>query len=518
MAVIQPNHGIRNTIFLYAWLGAIVLTLLVAISFFWNIQNLEQQIILLAEREARSNWNKDLAFRKWATRHGGVYVKPDERTPPNPYLKHVPDHDVKTTSGMDLTLMNPAYMMSQMSREFEKLYGIKGKITSQILMNPNNKADPWEMEALKKFDQGVKEVLKQTEIDGKPYIRFMRPMIIVEGCLKCHGLLGYKVGDIRGGVSISIPLDTYFQAAQGNRTALLFSHVSLWLIGIAAIVILTWRGLIREQDRVRIEELIRLRENQLIQADKMTSLGILVSGVAHEINNPNNFIMVNAPLLSKIWDDVVPILNQHHAEHGDFKLATLSYEKAEEVVPQLLSGINNGTERIRNIVANLRDFSHQDASREISPVNINDVLASTVVLISSQINKSTRNFSIEYEQEIPSFLGDFQRMEQVAINLISNACQALTDMENAIHVQTKYDPKEQLIQLIVTDEGRGIPQENLGKILDPFFTTNRDFGGTGLGLSVSFSIIVEHQGSLDYFSTEGEGATFIVSLPAISPV
>ena len=189
--------SIRN----YAALSAIALTLLVTSSAVWNIENLDKQAIYIATEEARANWNKDQAFRRWATRHGGLYVKPNERTPPNPYLQHVPNRDVQTTDGVKLTLMNPAYMMSQMTNEFESMYGIKGKITGQVLLNPANEADPWQLDALKQFDKGVKEVLEQTTIDGQPYIRLMRPMVMKKGCVLCHGHLGFKVGDIRGGRS-----------------------------------------------------------------------------------------------------------------------------------------------------------------------------------------------------------------------------------------------------------------------------------------------------------------------------
>ena len=115
------------------------LTALVLTSLFWNTNNLENQILEQAKLEAISNWKKDLVFRQWATRHGGMYVIPNERTPPNPYLTHVTNRDVVTTEGMKLTLMNPAYMMRQMTEEFEQSFGIKGSITGQVLLNPTNK-------------------------------------------------------------------------------------------------------------------------------------------------------------------------------------------------------------------------------------------------------------------------------------------------------------------------------------------------------------------------------------------
>lgn len=252
----------RSSIQNYALFFCIAITVLVAISYAWNIGNLDQQAIYMATNEARSNWEKDQAFRHWATLHGGVYVNPNARTLPNPYLKHLTNRDVETTDGVKLTLMNPAYMMRQMTSEFESTYGVKGRLTGQKLLNPANKADPWELNALVQFDQGVKEVIEQVNIEEKPHIRLMRPMIMLEGCLKCHGHLGYKVGDVRGGVSISIPLDPYFKATSKSKNSLLFVHSIFWLVGMLTIIFFTWRFNIREKQKHQAEKALFESEQQ----------------------------------------------------------------------------------------------------------------------------------------------------------------------------------------------------------------------------------------------------------------
>ncbi len=130
-------------VFLPTLVSIIILTLLVGYSYYWNIDNINHEKLNLALSEAKANLNKDAAFRQWATLHGGIYVKPDKRTPPNPALAHLFDRDVVTTDGTKLTLMNPAYMLRQMSEEFEKLYGVKSKITGKLQLNPKNKPDKW---------------------------------------------------------------------------------------------------------------------------------------------------------------------------------------------------------------------------------------------------------------------------------------------------------------------------------------------------------------------------------------
>ncbi|MCW8955931.1 MAG: PAS domain S-box protein [Gammaproteobacteria bacterium] len=214
---------------------AILWSILVATSLYWNINNIRQQAIYQASSDARSNWDKDQAFRQWATLHGGVYVKIDDRSQPSPYLAHLPHRDLKTTDGIELTLLNPAYMMRQMTEEFESLYGIKGKITSEQRLNPKNTPDEWELKALKSFHQQKKELLEQAEIDGEPYIRLMRPMQMTPGCIQCHNSLEYVPGNIHGGVSISIPLLPYLAASESTQQSIQTSHGLIWLLGLFGI-------------------------------------------------------------------------------------------------------------------------------------------------------------------------------------------------------------------------------------------------------------------------------------------
>jgi PAS domain S-box-containing protein len=229
-------------------------TLLIVISALWNVGNLKDQAVNLAKAEARSNWEKDQSFRLWATRHGGLYVTPDERTPPNPYLSHLPNRDVKTTEGQLLTLMNPAYMMRQMTEEFEETFNVKGKITAQVLLNPANEPDAWELMALRKFENGVEEVAEVSTIQGAPYVRLMRPMYMAEGCVKCHGHLGFKEGDLRGGVSVSVPLTKYLATEQNSKNVLFATHGGIWAVGFLVIGFISWRGKLRHDFQKEAEE------------------------------------------------------------------------------------------------------------------------------------------------------------------------------------------------------------------------------------------------------------------------
>ncbi len=277
-----------------------------------------------------------------------------------------------------------------------------------------------------------------------------------------------------------------------------------------------FRGIARDiTERKQMEEEAKIHQQQLMQAGKMVALGTLVSSVAHEINNPNNFIMLNAPLLKEAWQYVVPILDEYCEKNGDFMIGGLRYSEMRDRVPRLLSGITDGSKRIQQIVEDLRDFVKRDASDMNQSVDVNAVLRSATSLLSNMIAKSTSHFSVIYGEELPVLKGNSHRLEQVMINLIQNACQALPDVRRAISLSTAYDEKASCIVVKVQDEGVGIPPEALPHIADPFFTTKSDSGGIGLGLSISSRIIKEHGGTLTFSSEPGKGTTAEIILPAL---
>ena len=275
-----------------------------------------------------------------------------------------------------------------------------------------------------------------------------------------------------------------------------------------------WAGSAQEiTKRKRAEVLAESQQQQLIQADKMASLGILVSGVAHEINNPNNFIMLNGEILSMTWQNVTPILQKYYEENGDFLLAGMPYTRAHEKIRQLISGISEGAARIGKIVEALGGFARQDAGDLDQPVDSNAVVESAMVIVNNLIKQSTHYPAVELEQNLPKIRGNPQQLEQVIINLITNACQALQSPQKGLFVSTSYNENSDMIIIRVRDEGEGIPPENLNHIIEPFFTTKRDAAGTGLGLSVSYNIVKNHGGHLHFTSRFGKGTTATVMLP-----
>lgn len=212
-------------------------TLVVGILCTYAIIQSKAQITENANLEAKTNIDKDLAYRRWVADQGGIYVPPTEQTPPNPYL-HLPSRDIVTRDGKTLTLVNPAYMTRLVQESSAQLYGIKGHLTSLNPTRPDNKPDPWEASALKKLEKGAAEVADIVDIDGSPYLRTMRAFVTENQCLKCHADQGYSIGDIRGGISVSVPLEHYYALYRSDRNGTLFRYAIIWILGTAAILVL----------------------------------------------------------------------------------------------------------------------------------------------------------------------------------------------------------------------------------------------------------------------------------------
>lgn len=265
--------------------------------------------------------------------------------------------------------------------------------------------------------------------------------------------------------------------------------------------------------KVQMEEEAKFVQAKLIHANKMTSLGTLVAGVAHEINNPNSFIMNNAQVFSEIWDDTVKVLADNYRSDKGLHLAGIPFPELKKIAPKLLYGINDGAQRIMQIVENLKNFSRPDNALLDGKVDVNMVVITATSILSSQIKKFTDRYQVKCGADLPVARGSVRQIEQVVINLIMNALQALPDKKAGVSIHTSLNTKTKKIEFKINDEGCGISGEVLDRVTEPFYTTRMDIGGTGLGLSITDAIIREHKGSLIIKSKEGEGTTVTVKLP-----
>ncbi len=270
---------------------------------------------------------------------------------------------------------------------------------------------------------------------------------------------------------------------------------------------------ITEYEKAKAEA--KIHQEQLLLADKMKSLGILIGGVAHEINNPNHFININVTLLQRMWEDLRPAINEKIKKSPKFYLGNFPSDKLEESVDDLLFGIKDGSERIGKIIDSLKAYIRNVPSNMKETFDLHDAIGNAVFLLKNQMTKATNKFTIKQNCKHLPVMGIQQQIEQVIINVLQNACQALTSREQSIQIETRAHRNGKMAIIKVVDTGIGIDSQNLNFVTDPFFTTKRKIGGTGLGLSISSSILEEHEGRFNFSSKSGKGTVVEIILPLV---
>jgi len=424
-----------------------------------------------------------------------------ESIKPNPYLK-VPERNIITPSGKKLTLINPVYMTRIIHKLFTEKYEIIGHITSLNPINPDNAPDKWETLALKKFEKGIKEVSEVVKIKGERYMRLMRPLIIEKPCLKCHAVHGYKEGDIRGGISVLVPIRHYWGMMRKFAIPLIITRFLIWVIGIFGITFALHKISKHLYQYIKIEEEKKRLEKQLIQAQRMEAIGRLAGGIAHDFNN----------LLAAI---------QGHAE-----LAMVLSSDKDSLTFKNINQIQRACIKATNLIRQLLLFSRKQPMH-FAPVNLNKIIAGLLKIVKRVIGE---NVIIETElpPDIMYINADEGNMEQVIMNLVVNAKDAMPE-GGTIVIRTKnvtlddnackYRPEAypgEFVCLEISDTGMGMDRDTLEHIFEPFFTTKEIGKGTGLGLSVVYGIVKEHKGWIEVQSEIGKGSIFKIYFPAIS--
>jgi len=253
-------------------------------------------------------------------------------------------------------------------------------------------------------------------------------------------------------------------------------------------------------------------EQQLQQADKLASLGQLVSGIGHEINNPNQFIRGNIKIVRQSLEDLLPIVEEYHASHPDLKVAKLNFDFWRKNIMTLVEDMDHGSQRIKEIVEGLRTFARKDEGLLIDTIDVNTLVEASARLVHNEVQKHAY-ICLDLDDRLPVFTGNAQKIEQVFVNLLVNAGQAMRDdVRGQITVRTRFE--EPFLRIDIEDNGTGMNEKTQKQIFDPFFTTKRSKGGTGLGLAIVYRIVEEHGGVISVQSRPGAGTTFTIRIPA----
>jgi signal transduction histidine kinase len=476
----------------------------------YQLNNLHNITLDIAANEAKTNFKKDQSFRVWGASHGGVYVPIDENTPPNKYLTNVEERDIETPSGKKLTLMNPAYMVRQIKDVFSDLYGVAGHLTSLKLLNPDNKPDEWEREALLSFQEGMKERLDFVDIDGKPHVRYMGRLLIEEYCLKCHAVQGYKVGDVRGGISVSIPLAPYIKEEKRQAHIYELSFGIIWALGIIGIVFGSGRlrRRVHERDvayveleryKIQLEILVKKRTQELEDAN------ISLEGKIGEVQQANEELKRFTHIISH------DLKNPLTSISGMAELMLMDYsDKLDEKSLHFLERIKANTKFMNEFLKDLLEFSRVGRMEEEKEmVNLNAVILQIMQEKQKKIKED--KVKVDFNNDLPEIYFVKKRIYQVLVNLFGNALKFVREgVTPEIRIGCEETEGEHIVY--VKDNGIGIDKGNLDKVFD-MFTRLKDVEveGTGIGLAIVKKIVEENNARIWVESEKGKGTTFYVA-------
>jgi signal transduction histidine kinase len=270
-----------------------------------------------------------------------------------------------------------------------------------------------------------------------------------------------------------------------------------------------------ESGQRHAEKVLREIQPQLQQAQKMETLGTLVAGVAHEINNPINLIMYNIPLLKKIWVDFLPLLIERRQREPERKFGGFDYDFLADNLSQLVIDIEMAAQRIAKTVSDLKNYSRQSNVAEKVPLQVNSAVKNALRLAQTTLRTSDVKIQLNLADDLPDIEGNLQSIEQIILNITINAVHAVDHNRGEIEISTGLRTKDGMIYIRITDNGRGISPEISDKIFLPFVTDKQSEGGTGLGLSVTHSLVKAHDGKIEFESSRDRGTSFNVYLPTI---
>ena len=269
---------------------------------------------------------------------------------------------------------------------------------------------------------------------------------------------------------------------------------------------------ITEDRRVRQEGEFRIQ--QMIQSHKLKALGEVVTGVAHEINNPVSFIANNIPLLEEMWTAVEPILASDGASHPDWGDKGIGYVEVCTNMKEIIEEFKIASQRIKRVITGLKEFARVDETVQKKPIQIEEVIQGVLIIVGAQVRKTVSRIDLYIDSCLPTIQGHFQKIEQVIANLLINAHQSITpDRKGRIIITARNIERLNSLLIEIEDNGIGMKKEVLDHIFEPFFTTRRDREGTGLGLSISYGLIKEHRGIIGVTSRPDIGSRFSIYLP-----
>jgi two-component sensor histidine kinase len=432
---------------------AVLWTVLTAVVIGYELRSASREAEQAATIAAREQFIKDVIYRHWNAALGGVYAPISEHLRPNPYLTLIEERDIETTTGRKLTLINPAYMTRMVHELGLEMEGVRGHITSLKPIRPKNAPDGWESQALRSFSSPHDEVTSIKHIDGEPHLRLMRPILTEEACLTCHAQQGYELGDIRGGISVTVPMRPYLDITRSDALRSSAGFGIIWFLGFGVIVFGGRHIGVRVNEQLAAESRVR----KLLCEKEM-----MLREVQHRIKNNMSMMssLLNLKAASAIDKEVKDALQEISDRFGVmqilydklYKADDLEHISLAEYIPEIIEAILSG-------------YAHET---DISVhTNIEDIASDPKTL---------------------SALGI------LTAELITNALKYAFPQEERGTVRVEAQQADGQIRFTVSDDGAGIPE-------------HIDFDSTsGLGLQLVYHLALQIDGTA---SIERENGTTV---------
>jgi two-component system NtrC family sensor kinase len=495
------SRWVDNFIRQPAWWPLLILfwALVALTSYFWHIHDLEGYAHQMATLRGRLVFEIVETTRLWAAQHGGVYAPITAATPPNEYLE-TQEKVITTPAGKVLTKINPAYMTRQLGELVAKERDMRIHITSLKPINPNNKPDGWEAAALAGFERDRKETVSIVGAGETAVFRYMAPLDVKVPCMACHEKQGYRVGDIRGGISVTFPARYVFGIIDAQKRDYRLIHLAAFTLFAA----LAWASLNALRRNALALESAR---DELAETEKMASLGRMVAGFAHEVNTPVGVAVGAASQSRELVAELEGLLSKEEVTESELRERLSLLDDTSQLALANLK-------RTADMVQSFKRTAVDQASEAERDYDMQELVSDVL----KGFHNAVKTTPITIDTNVPPNLylyGPAGMLEQLLTNLLQNSrMHAFADGTRAGRINLQISADDNTVHIHYADDGAGMDAATLAHAFEPFNTTRRGTGGSGLGLYISYNLVSHGlRGTIALHSELGKGTRFDIKFP-----